>query len=162
MLDDYIIKDYYREIYSIEDFYQTLKQFDNNDFGLFIGSDSKVMGKDIVIVTAMCLHKPGTSGKIFYIRDVVSRKDYPNLRTRMLLEAFRSLEIAMELDSKFSNNIEIHLDVGDTIKSKTSAYEAELQALVVGQGYSCQIKPDSWAGCSVADKIVNSRNKMRE
>jgi predicted RNase H-related nuclease YkuK (DUF458 family) len=72
----------------------------------------------------------------------------------MLLEANRSLEIAMELDQYTKRKIEVHLDVGDTIKSKTSAYEQELQSLIISQGYNCEIKPRSWASSSVADKVT--------
>jgi len=60
----------------------------------------------------------------------------------------------MEIEHLIDNNLEVHLDVGNTIKSKTSAYEKELQALVRGQGYICAIKPNSWASSSVADKAA--------
>ena len=77
----------------------------------------------------------------------------------MLLEAYRSIEIAMELENLFSNRLEVHLDVGDTIRSKTAAYEQELQSLVISQGYACVIKPFSWAGSAAADRIVKGIKK---
>jgi len=74
----------------------------------------------------------------------------------MLLEAYRSIELAMELEPMVKGKLEVHLDVGDTIRSKTSAYEQELQALVISQGYSCEIKPNSWASSAVADRVVKT------
>lgn len=154
MLDEHIIRDLDKNIYSKDDFFDQLKLHNDNEFNVFIGTDSQVIKGKIEIVTAICFHKPGTSGKIFYIKDKVNQKKHSSLRARMLLEAYRSVELAMELEPFVSNNLEIHLDVGDTIKSKTSAYESELQALVISQGFSCEIKPNSWASSSVADRVV--------
>ena len=93
------------------------------------------------------------TGKVFTISENIKRKLYPTLRSRMLLEANRSLEVAMDLEPYVKVKIEVHLDVGNTIKSKTSAYEQELQSLVISQGYTCEIKPNSWASFA-ADKIT--------
>jgi len=165
MLDQHIIRDFSQNTYTKEEFLNQLKNYDEQGYNLYIGTDSQIVKRKISIVTAMCFHKSGddagddaggVSGKIFYVKERIGRKQYPNLRTRMLLEAYRSIELAMELESLFSKKLEVHLDVGNTIKSKTSAYEKELQALVLSQGYGCEIKPYSWASSSVADKVVKS------
>lgn len=160
MLDDSTIRDFKHEPYSKDEFINILKEYDSLGYKVYIGTDSNIICDEILIATAICFHKSdsdsSSSGKIFYIKESVSRKSYPNLRTRMLLEAYRSIELAMEIESVFSGKLEVHLDVGDTIKSKTSAYEKELQALVRGQGYTCEIKPYSWASSGVADRVVRS------
>jgi len=156
MLDEHIIRDFEHKTYTKEEFLEQLKLHDEAGFDTYVGTDSQIIKKKIAIVTAICFHKDGQSGKIFFVKERISRKQYPNLRTRMLLEAYRSIELAMELDPLIMGNLEVHLDVGDTIRSKTSAYEAELQALVISQGYSCAIKPYSWASSAVADRVVKN------
>lgn len=153
ILDDLPITDFPSNQYSKEEFLNYIKKYDLEDFGIYIGTDSKVFKDKIHLVTAICFHKPGSSGKIFFLKEKIKRQKYNTLRSRMLLEAYRSLEVAIELDQLYSGYLEIHLDIGSTIKSKTSAYEKELTNLIVGQGYSCVVKPDSWASSAVADKV---------
>ena len=75
----------------------------------------------------------------------------------MLDEAYRSVEVAIELDKVISGQLTVHLDIGDDlIKNKTSKFNRELQMLVKGQGFECAIKPDSWASTSVADKLTKN------
>lgn len=162
MLDEHIIRDFSNKIYSKNQFLEELKTYNDLGFNVYIGTDSKIIKNKIAIVSAICFHKPGisgTSGKIFYIKEKINKKQYASLRARMLLEAYRSIEIAMELENLFSNKLEVHLDVGDTIRSKTAAYEQELQSLVISQGYNCVIKPFSWAGSAAADRIVKGIRK---
>jgi hypothetical protein len=154
MLEQHLIKDFNDVTFSVEEFLDSVRWHDRAGFNVYVGSDSKVNKNNIHLVSVVCFHAPGMSGKVFSIKENLNRKLYPTLRARMLLEANRSLEIAMELERYVSGKIEVHLDVGDTIKSKTSAYEQELQSLVISQGYSCEIKPNSWASSSVADKVT--------
>jgi predicted RNase H-related nuclease YkuK (DUF458 family) len=154
MIENYTIKDFHDVTYSFDDFLESVKWHSRMGYTVYIGTDSKVNKDKIFLVSVVCFHAPGTGGKVFSIKEHISRKLYPTLRARMLLEASRSLEIAMQLDPHVDGKLEIHLDVGDTIKSKTSAYEQELQSLVVSQGYVCEIKPNSWASSSVADRVT--------
>ncbi len=154
MLEHHIIKDFNDVTYSLEEFLESLKWHDKQGYNVYVGSDSKINKDKVYLVSVVCFHAPGISGKVFSMAEHLSRKLYPTLRARMLLEANRSLEIAMELEQYVKGKIEVHLDVGDTIKSKTSAYEQELQSLVISQGYNCEIKPRSWASSSVADKVT--------
>ena len=154
MLDQHIIKDFNDVTYSLEEFLESVKWHVSSGFCVYVGTDSKVNKDNIFLVSVICFHAPGMSGKVFSVKENINRKLYPTLRSRMLLEANRSLEIAMELDPYVKGKIEVHLDVGDTIKSKTSAYEQELQSLIVSQGYVCEIKPNSWASSSVADRVT--------
>jgi predicted RNase H-related nuclease YkuK (DUF458 family) len=157
MLDEHIIRDYNHKTYTKEEFLEQVKEYDRKGFNAYIGTDSKIVKRKVAIVTAVIFHDSSNGGKIFYMKDRVSMKECPNLRMRMMLEAYRSVETAMELEKYLHHGLEIHLDVGDdVIKNKTSAYEKELQTLVVGQGYVCEIKPNSWASSSVADRFVKN------
>lgn len=153
MLDDHQIRDFSGNNLSKQEFLDYLVANNKLGFNVYIGTDSKVHRDRVSVVTAICFHQEGKSGKVFYIKEKISRKQCPSLRSRMLLEAYRSIELAMELEPLVSNKIEIHLDVGDTIKSKTSAFEQELQSLVLAQGYGCAIKPFSFSSSAVADKV---------
>lgn len=157
MLEDKIIRDFSQNNYTYQDFCSCVKHYSSKGYDVFIGSDSQVNKRKINVVTAICFVKRGEenkSGKIFYIKTKVRKKDYSNLRTRMLLEAYRSIETAIEIEALISTKLTIHLDVGDTLRSKTCSYHKELQALVKSQGYDCAIKPDSWASSAVADRVV--------
>jgi len=155
MLKDKIIRDFHANEFSYNDVLQIIIQYDKDGYNFFIGTDSQIIKKKISIVTCICCHKEGGGdNKIFYIKERINRKDYSSLRARMLLEAYRSIEVAMEIEPYANNKLSVHLDVGDTKKSKTSLFHRELEFLVQSQGYECEIKPNSWAASSVADRMA--------
>lgn len=159
MFENNNIKDFSDNIYTKEEFLALVKNLSKNKYNVYIGTDSKIIKNKVIIVTAICFHKPNsknTGNKIFYVKEKISKKECPTLRSRMLLEAYRSIKCAIEVEQYVDGRLEVHLDVGDTIKSKTSEYERELKAMVIGQGYNCEIKPNSWASSAVADKVVKS------
>lgn len=154
MLEQRNIFDFSGNIYNLESFLIKLKEYNHQGYNLYVGTDSKIMKNKIYLATVMCLHKPGVSGKIFYFKERINRKLYPNLKSRMFLEAYRSLEVAQEIQEFSTNEMEIHLDVGETARSKTADYEQELQSMIVGQGFVCMIKPYSFASSACADKVL--------
>lgn len=158
--EDKILKDFSGNSYSKEEFLIQVKKYNQDGYDFFIGTDSQVFNEHISMVTAICPRKiiesTGRSSRIFYIKEKLERKACPNLRTRMLMEAYRSIETAMDLDPFVSGQISIHLDVGSSVKSATRHYQKELQYLVTAQGYDCKIKPDSWAAGGVADRFSKS------
>lgn len=161
MIDDKrIIRDISNNIYTAEQFIEMIKEYDQKGYDFYVGTDSQIFHNHLSIVTAICPRKSneisGISGKVFYIKEKLNPKEFKNLRTRMLLEAYRSIETAMDLDPFITHKISIHLDIGTTGKSKTSAYQQELQYLVTAQGYECEVKPHSWAACGVADRFSKS------
>jgi len=160
MLDENRIIDFSGNVYNKDEFMKMLRKYDSEGYSVYIGTDSQVIKNIVSIVTAICFHKKdedkNASSKVFYMKEKIKDKKYLPLRSRMLLEAYRSIELAMEVDQFISGKLEVHLDIGDTKKSKTSAYERELKSLVLSQGYSCAIKPDSWASSSVADRVAKA------
>jgi predicted RNase H-related nuclease YkuK (DUF458 family) len=91
-------------------------------------------------------------GTIIIHKDYVSFMDA--LRQRLLMEAMRSLEVAWYLDKRVSkeNIIEVHLDVNRSLKYKSGKYKDELVGLIMGQGFKCLVKPDSFAASIAADR----------
>jgi predicted RNase H-related nuclease YkuK (DUF458 family) len=158
--EDKIIRDFSGNTYSKEEFLREVKKYNDDGYDFFIGTDSQVFNEHISMVTAICprliIEDTGRSSRLFYIKEKLSRKACRNLRTRMLMEAYRSIETAMELDDIISRRISIHLDIGASLKSETRHYQKELQYLVVAQGYDCEIKPNSWAAGGVADRFSKS------
>lgn len=151
MLSQYTIRDFNNHTHTFEEFLKSVKWHVENGYSVYVGSDSRIIKDNIYLATAICFHAPGImgttgrTGKVFTVTENVKRKLHPTLKARMLLEANRSIQVAMELEPYVYGKIEVHLDIGTTIKSKTSAYEEELKSLVMSQGYNCQVKPESWA-----------------
>lgn len=161
MLEERIIRDLGQKEFSYEEFVKAVQFYDEEGFDLYIGTDSQVHKGKIHIATCVAFVRHADeygssqrSGGVFYVKDRIARRDYPNLRMRMMLEAYRSLEAAMELEPLFTGTIHVHLDIGpNPRKSKTSAFKMELTGLVKGQGYEVAIKPDAWCASGVADRM---------
>ncbi len=160
MLKEQKIKNLNQVEYSYEEFIKILKQYDSEGYDAYIGTDSQVIKNKIYIATCIAFVRRNSrygsdcSGRVFYVKEKILKKDYPNLRMRMMLEAYRSLEAAMEIEPDFKKTIHIHLDIGPNPKlSKTSAFKVELIGLVASQGYECSIKPEAWCASGVADKV---------
>jgi uncharacterized protein len=160
MFEERQIRDLNQRSFSYADFVESVERHDEEGYELYIGTDSQVHRGKIHIATAVAFVRPSTrdlsqcSGGVFYVKDKILRKDYPNLRMRMMLEAYRSIEVAMEVEQLFSGIIHVHLDIGpNPRKSKTSAFKLELTGLVKGQGYEVAIKPDAWCASGVADRM---------
>jgi len=158
MLKTGTIRDMNQNTYSYEDFIEKVKRLNKEGLDVYIGTDSQVLGPKTSIVTCVCLYKPGIKkNSIFYIKEKLDTEKYPTLRSRMLLEAYRSLEVALEMDSLIEGRLTVHLDIGsDEIKNKTARFQKELQILFRSQGFGCEIKPNSWASSCIADRFTKS------
>ena len=158
MLKENIIRTFESGIISYDDFIEETKKLSKEGLDVYIGSDSQVIKKKLSIVTCVCFYKRGIrKNQIFYAKNKVLASRYPTLRSRMLFEAYKSLEAALELDPYIDNELTVHLDIGsDPIKCKTAKFEKELRMLVKSQGFGCEVKPDSWASSSIADRFTKS------
>tara|TARA_R110002110_G_scaffold152232_4_gene344944 strand:- start:486 stop:974 length:489 start_codon:yes stop_codon:yes gene_type:complete len=159
MLEKKRITDLSGNEHSYEEFVKSIRKHDQEGFDTYIGTDSQINGGKIDIATCVIFVRRDSpfgrdcSGKVFCFKERIPRKDYPNLRMRMMLEAYRSLETAMFLEKYINNTIHIHLDIGPSSRfNKTSAYKVELTGMVRSQGYECEIKPNAWAASGVADR----------
>lgn len=158
MLKTGTIRDVNQEILSYAKFVEKLKDLNKEGLDVYIGTDSQVLGLKISIVTCICLYRNGLpKNSIFYIKEKLNTERYPTLRSRMLLEAYRSLEVALEVDQLVDGQLTVHLDIGsDVAKNKTAKFQNELQFLFKSQGFGCEIKPNSWASSCVADRFTKS------
>jgi len=158
MLKDGVIRTFENVEISYEDFIKTMESLDQEGLDVYIGTDSQVIKNKISIATCICFYKQGIAkNRVFYIKKRVSKKRYPTLRARMLFEAYTSLEAALEVDPFFKGDLTVHLDVGSDFKiNKTAKFSKELRMLVESQGFGCEIKPNSWASSSVADKYTKT------
>jgi predicted RNase H-related nuclease YkuK (DUF458 family) len=149
-----IIRDYDGKEYSYDEFICEIKKLERSGYKMFIGSDSQVIKEEVCLVACVCPYKEQKGGRVFYVKKKFSKKKFPTTRMRLLFEAYKSIEVAMEIDSSILGPLEIHLDVGsDLIRCKSSRWKKEIETLVSSQGYDCKVKPDSWAS-SVADRFT--------
>ncbi|MGI6038201.1 MAG: ribonuclease H-like YkuK family protein [Limnochordia bacterium] len=124
-------------------------------YRLIIGTDSQSRD-NTCFVTAIIIYREGKGARYYYHRD---NELYVNsLRQRIYYETARSLGVASKLADYLAQNgheevdIEIHLDVGET--GKTKELIREVVGMVVGSGFDARIKPDSYGATKVADKYT--------
>ncbi len=143
--------------YQIEfkDILEEIDEYVNLGGKVFIGSDSQVKGDEVVFVTAICLHgnlSERKYSKYFFKKLKMPRTIGRPLRQRILKEVQLSLDLAMKLIEEHpETNVEVHVDVGRTVKSKTSKYADMIDGWLKGVGIGCKMKPYSWASSAVAD-----------
>ena len=120
---------------------------------IYIGSDSMLTNKGCVFATVICLHGVEQKVAIYYFNKFRSKEErYKNLRQKIMREVKLSLETACNLREYFpEEQIEIHADVGLSQASATSIYVDQVKGWVAGLGFTCKIKPKSWASSTVAD-----------
>ena len=122
---------------------------------VFIGSDSQIKGDQVVFASVICLHGNVSEkmySRYFFKKIISPRKKGRPMRQRIMKEVELSIDLAMKLIEKYpSANIEVHVDVGRTIRSKTSKYADMIDGWLKGVGIDCKMKPYSWASSAVAD-----------
>lgn len=123
---------------------------------VYIGSDSFITQGKVCFASTICLHGTNLGGRYFFYREKQISSYYVNLVSRITEETRRSVEIATILmDECFiePENIELHLDVSPfSANNGTSKFSDMLKGYVVGFGLDCKLKPDAWAGQTIADK----------
>lgn len=126
-----------------------------------IGTDSQNRTGYTKIVSVISIICKGNGGIFFHQTEYVDI--IFSVREKLERETNRSLEIAQELIGflegkkfqKLYNNcpISIHIDAGNAPQGKTKDLIQGLVGWVHGMGYDCEIKPNSYAASSIADRI---------
>ena len=127
----------------------------NQNGGIFIGTDSQLTGSRCVFASAICLHNKDihSGGRYFFSKNILKNKDLKTLKIRIMREVNRSINIVIDLLEKFPDaDIEVHIDIGKGEKSKTREFIDEFVGWTRAVGFSCKIKPESWASFAIADK----------
>jgi uncharacterized protein len=130
-----------------------IKPYVSNGCKIYIGSDSMLTSKGCVFATVICLHGLEQKVGIYYFNKFRSKEArYKNLRQKIMREVKLSIDTACDLQDHFpQEQIEIHADVGLSQQSATSIYVEQVKGWVLGLGFTCKIKPKSWASSTVAD-----------
>lgn len=128
-------------------------------YDIYIGSDSQVekSHKRVRYATVVVFHRRGKGGRIFKCTQNEPYEEYANLslRGRLMRETWSSIEVSLNLLGKIPGlDITVHIDVNESDRFASGSYWQELVGMVVGQGFKCKIKPDSWCAHSVADKFT--------
>jgi hypothetical protein len=140
---------------SIEEILRDIDAYTEKGGNIFIGTDSQIKADHCIFASAICFHgAPGSSGgRYFFTRQKDNRFPRMPLRARIMQEAQHSIDIALHVfEHNPSAEIEIHIDVGTGIRSKTREYVDALRGWTTSTGFPCKVKPNAWASASVADK----------
>ena len=141
------------------DYYNKNKHF-NTPFNIIIGTDSQNFSdtKMVSVITIIC---EGHGGIFFY--EVTRQPLIKDVRQKLHVETNASLEIADKLIAQFekqeynelfmNTHLSIHVDAGHSDNGKTKPLIPELVGWIKACGYDCEVKPDSFAASSIADKI---------
>ena len=74
------------------------------------------------------------------------------MKIRLLKETELAISVADFLSRHVGiENIHVHLDINPNKKFKSSQVFTSATSWVKSQGYSCVVKPDSWASSWLAD-----------
>jgi uncharacterized protein len=122
---------------------------------VFIGTDSMLKSDSCVFASAICLHGAlgQRGGRYFFNKKKTGKKNLGVLRLRIMQEVQNSIDLGLrilERDPKV--DIEIHIDIGSTHRSKTRDLVDMMQGWTKSIGFKCKVKPHAWASASVADK----------
>ena len=121
---------------------------------VFVGTDSQLSNNKCIFVTAICLHGDGPlKGRYYFTRSKELFSKNKELRVRITGEVQRSVDMGLTLLEKFPYaDVEIHIDIGSTQRSKTRHLVDLMTSWTKNAGFKCMIKPDAWASASIADK----------
>ena len=120
---------------------------------IHIGTDSQVKKEKVNFAIAICVVQPKKGGRYFYRR--IWEKKYLNaaLGSRLQKEVTHSIDVAQEIQKHIdASRISIHIDINQNPKFASSKFLIPLVNYVKSMGYSCFVKPDSWASFSIADR----------
>lgn len=121
-----------------------------------IGTDSQVKGNETNFATVIIFLRLGHGGFMF-IHKEKSLQTF-TIKERMLMEVNKSIEVAYELCSLFTQydvDMEIHADINTNPQFKSNDALREAMGYILGMGFVFKAKPDAFASSSCANKMVN-------
>ncbi|MBM7614968.1 ribonuclease H-like YkuK family protein [Alkaliphilus hydrothermalis] len=131
------------------------------DYVISVGTDSQNIGNITKIVSVITLVRKTKGGIFFY--DIKKVKKVKNLRQKILMETQSSIELANELvkflnDNEIDAPLEVHIDIGE--HGETKHLIKEIVGWVMGLGFKCCMKPDSYTSSGIADKISKRGSRV--
>ena len=129
------------------DVFEKIKDYVATGGTIYVGTDSMLKHDYCKFASVIAIHSNDLSiANYFFKKVTVPSKNYKILQNKIFEEVDCSLQIAKEFAERFpSAEIEVHVDVGKTYRSKTRVYVDMLKGWVTGMGYLFKIKPHSWA-----------------
>jgi predicted RNase H-related nuclease YkuK (DUF458 family) len=126
-----------------------------NKLKVCIGSDSQVKGKDTEFATVVVFLREGSGGFMF-IQNDTSIRQY-SIKERMLVEVAKSIEVAYDLCSLFTEyniEMEVHADINTSPQFKSNEALKEAMGYILGMGFAFKAKPEAFASSCCANKAV--------
>lgn len=144
----------------INDYYKKNKKY-GTPFHIVVGTDSQNFS-DTKVVGVIVAQSEGHGGIYFY--DIERIPKISDVRQKLNYETQKSLSYADKLISILENDknyedlylnssFTIHVDAGHSDYGKTKELIPALVGWIKSCGYDCEVKPDSYAASSIADKI---------
>lgn len=127
-----------------------------NNLKVCIGTDSQVYGTHTEFATVIVFLRKKKGG-FMYIHNENSKIQY-SIKERLLLEVFKSIEIAYELCNLFTKydiEMEVHADINTDPQFQSNTALKEAMGYILGMGFAFKAKPEAFASSSCADKMVN-------
>ena len=121
-----------------------------------IGTDSQVKGHETEYATVIVFLREGHGGFMF-IHNEKTRQQF-TIKERMLMEVAKSIEIAFELCTLFTEydvDMEVHADINTNPHFKSNDALKEAMGYILGMGFAFKAKPEAFASSSCANKVVN-------
>jgi predicted RNase H-related nuclease YkuK (DUF458 family) len=148
-------------------------------YKIVIGTDSETREKGSEFVCVVAVHRIGRGGRYFWARIFDNKKidlrtriykeatislalagallekelELHNVEVDMgqpIAEIFKSLEKGSNNEVVFTNDLEIHVDIGSN--GPTKAMIKEIVGMIRGSGFFVKIKPEAFAAANLADK----------
>jgi predicted RNase H-related nuclease YkuK (DUF458 family) len=126
-----------------------------NKLKVCIGSDSQVKGKETEFATVVVFLREGSGGFMF-IQNDTSFRQY-SIKERMLVEVAKSIEVAYDLCSLFTEyniEMEVHADINTSPHFKSNEALKEAMGYILGMGFAFKAKPEAFASSCCANKAV--------
>ena len=131
----------------------------DKDYQIVIGTDSQTKSIDgnprTDFVTVIVVYGEGAGGRYYYKK--ISEPRIMALRQKIHQETWLSIEVAQALVPEIRSAVsaakytfQIHIDVGSL--GPTREMISEVVGMVSANGYHAEVKPNSWAASSIADK----------
>jgi predicted RNase H-related nuclease YkuK (DUF458 family) len=131
------------------------------EYVISVGTDSQNISGFTKIVSVIAVIRKTKGGIFFY--EIKNVKKICNLRQKIFTETQYSIDLAEKLMKFIRKNhinacFEVHIDIGGN--GDTKCLIKEIAGWVIGLGFKCCIKPDSYTSSAVADKISKKGSKV--
>lgn len=140
------------DIVKIKEVLDFIRSKNKNGHEFHVGCDSHYVKEKCVFALVIAIYEPKKGGTYFFARKKVPRKTLQNMKIRLLKETEFAIALADLLSASVSiDDIYVHLDINPNKRFKSSQVFTSATSWVKSQGYSCVVKPDSWASSWLAD-----------